>query len=363
MSSFDAYGPPGPQPQEPHGPLPPGSPAFAGGTPWFPPPRPGIVPLAPLRLSDYVNATIALVRTHPLPLLALGAAAGVLAGLFATLLSGVVTDTLAMYGDFDYGGFGYGGYGGLRASSLVVRIALLVVIIFPLNVALLGLYAGVGVAAGRGSMGQVASVADVRQALRAVMGPLLALSGLYLAVQAVLVPASVAIVLIPAARMTELANYDDPDPAQLFSAIGIFLLALFVITFASVPFGYVTARLGPAVTVLVLERQADGSRMGCVAALKRSWQLTKGHGWRLFGITMLFSLMLGIASSLVTLPFSFLAFIPSIVISTFFSGLSTAVVATLIIPIEACVPAIAYLDMRLRKENLGAQIAHHVGLA
>lgn len=354
MSSHDAPYPPNPpRPQPyPHPAYPhPGVPSFAGHGPWSLPPKPGIVPLAPLRLGDYVNATIALIAKHLLVLLALGAITGVLVGVFTALTTAVIMQATAVSE----------GYGAGLVGLILLSFALLVATL-AMNFAFLALYVGVGVIAGRGSLGQVASGADVARVIRSVLNPLLVLSVLYLIVEVILGVAVMAITLLPIFGVIGMNDVDNFSPPVLVGLFVSLFVALIVVPLLSIPLAYLAARLAPALVALALERQANGAPLGAIAALRRSWQLTQGNGWRLLGITLLYGLVLGTASTLVTIPLNFLAVVPSVAVSTTISGLSGAVAAILIIPIKACVPAIAYLDMRLRKEDLGAQIARQVGL-
>jgi hypothetical protein len=81
------------------------------------------------------------------------------------------------------------------------------------------------------------------------------------------------------------------------------------------------------------------------AALRRSWNLVRGHGWHVFGTIIVAALLNGIVSSLLSAPFGDDWAAQSIV---------GAVVAAITMPYMALVGVFIYLDMRVRKERYTA---------
>ncbi|WP_052591392.1 glycerophosphoryl diester phosphodiesterase membrane domain-containing protein [Luteipulveratus mongoliensis] len=105
---------------------------------------------------------------------------------------------------------------------------------------------------------------------------------------------------------------------------------------------------------VVLEKQ------GPIKALKRSWALTQGQWWRVFGISLLAQLAAGVLSSIVIAPFALLLgfqnlsdpeALPSV---GFLVGMQlvSLVVSTFTAPFIAGVTGLLYLDQRIRKEAL-----------
>jgi hypothetical protein len=80
-------------------------------------------------------------------------------------------------------------------------------------------------------------------------------------------------------------------------------------------------------------------------ALRRSWDLVRGHGWHVFGTIIVAALLNGVVSSLLTAPFGDNWAARSIV---------GAVVAAITMPYMALVGVFIYLDMRVRKERYTA---------
>jgi hypothetical protein len=105
---------------------------------------------------------------------------------------------------------------------------------------------------------------------------------------------------------------------------------------------------------------------GPLTALKRSWRLTKGQFWRIFGIRFLAAIALAIVSAIITFPISAAvdALIGSagagggdrIVWGVVASALGTIVAGILTTPFSAGVDALLYIDQRMRKEGLDVQL-------
>ncbi|MFN3334708.1 MAG: glycerophosphoryl diester phosphodiesterase membrane domain-containing protein, partial [Caldilinea sp.] len=137
------------------------------------------------------------------------------------------------------------------------------------------------------------------------------------------------------------------------AAVGaaILLIALiFVMTFLLLlPFAYLSARWLVAPVVVLVER------CGPTGALKRSWRLTEGSFWRLFGLLVLLVILNGVVLGL---PLTLLQFL-TLAVSTpqlmgVLNGVLTGVsylVSILWYPFMALTLLLVYYDLRVRKEN------------
>jgi hypothetical protein len=116
-------------------------------------------------------------------------------------------------------------------------------------------------------------------------------------------------------------------------------------------------RLSVTLPAVVLERISP------IPAIKRSWQLTYGSFWRLFGILALTWIIVTVASEVMTIPFNVVgALIGGGSASPFAAGTSVAALivgaigtilaATVTRPISAGVNVLLYLDLRMRREGL-----------
>jgi hypothetical protein len=81
------------------------------------------------------------------------------------------------------------------------------------------------------------------------------------------------------------------------------------------------------------------------AALRRSWNLVRGHGWHVFGTIIVAVLLDGIVSSILTAPFGD---------DWAARSIAEAVVSAITMPYVALVGVFIYLDMRVRKERYTA---------
>lgn len=148
-----------------------------------------------------------------------------------------------------------------------------------------------------------------------------------------------------------------PNPAVILL---ILLLAIILIPGFFVVLFWVQARFSVVELPLAIEDNVDG-----VSTISRSWQLTKGHVWRIIGILFV--------SGLITIPIQ-LPFIiansviqsnlepltknnPSYVLLSFFISLIINLLsATLVVPFGQAIKAVIYYDLRSRREGLGLQL-------
>jgi hypothetical protein len=121
----------------------------------------------------------------------------------------------------------------------------------------------------------------------------------------------------------------------------------------------VWVRLSLTMPAMVLEQVSP------VAAIRRSWQLSRGSFWRLFGIRALTFIIVTVAAYVLTIPFAIGAVMIGGGSLNPFGAAATASLTALIIvaiggivaatvtrPISAGVNALLYLDLRMRREGL-----------
>ncbi|MGP3981903.1 hypothetical protein [Streptomyces sp. KR80] len=151
----------------------------------------------------------------------------------------------------------------------------------------------------------------------------------------------------------------------------IAMVTIMAIFFLTVPLGmFVYIRLSLAPTAAALEKQSP------VAALRRSWGLVAGSWWRVFGITVLASLIASAVSQFVQMPFAMAGMFsvpladvgpegPSFAVLGGVMGLALlgALLGTaLTIPFGHIVTALLYVDLRIRRESLDLSLAAAAGL-
>ena len=136
-----------------------------------------------------------------------------------------------------------------------------------------------------------------------------------------------------------------------YFALVLILLLSFVALI--IPFFYMAVRLSMTFPALVCEKA------GPFAAIRRSWQLTRGNWWRVFGtllVVVLLMLVLSIALGLV---------LGGVLLSSeslgelAFAALATLVdvlIAAVTFPLWAAILTVMYYDLRVRNEGFDLQL-------
>jgi len=333
-------------------PPPEGVPQWQGAPQWQqqawgppPPPRPGIVSLRPLLLGDILNGAFGYIRGNPKTVLGLAALLSAVIALLPSLGAGsLLNDFDRLTAQVESGAspddllpFSNGTLGLLAAGMLVQFVggALLSgVLATVIGMAVLGRRLGIREA--------LAAVAPRIGAVLGVAG-LLALLGL--AWMALLAGVLVGGILIIAAS---------PDAAPL--GVGLILLGWLALG-ALAAWIYVRTSLAMPVTVL--------ERVGAGRALARSWRLTRGSWWRVFGILLLTALITSLVANVLATPFSIIG----AVVMVLMEGTTLASVlygATIFIgavlggaitsPFASGVTGLLYVDLRMRREGLDLRL-------
>ncbi|WP_045729758.1 glycerophosphoryl diester phosphodiesterase membrane domain-containing protein [Pseudarthrobacter chlorophenolicus] len=122
-----------------------------------------------------------------------------------------------------------------------------------------------------------------------------------------------------------------------------------------------------AIKVMVAPAAVVIEEVGPIAALRRSWQLTRGNWWRIFGMTLVVSLLVGVISQVVMIPVSLLTSFLGTVVSPHGGsgqdagmavavGIATAVLGALVgalgYAFQTSVMSLLYMDLRMRKDGL-----------
>jgi hypothetical protein len=138
-------------------------------------------------------------------------------------------------------------------------------------------------------------------------------------------------------------------------SVGYVLAALFVSGVTLLFSLWLVYKLIFAPIVLVLEG------LGPKQAIKRSWTITKGCWWRVFGISTLTQFILGAVSQIVALP--------TVIIGTLLTTASGSLLGIMVMelgsvlglifttPFTTAVTVLLYIDRRMRTEGLDIQLA------
>jgi hypothetical protein len=144
-------------------------------------------------------------------------------------------------------------------------------------------------------------------------------------------------------------------------AAPILLLVLAVLV-AVLLYLWLWTRLAFVTAVIVLEGR------GVISAFARSWQLTSGTAfWRIFGIRLLTSILVGFAANIITLPLTMLGLAVVFAVGdendifmwqAVLTGIATLISGALTTPFSAGVDALMAIDQRIRREGLDVQLIH-----
>ncbi|MGW0801755.1 glycerophosphoryl diester phosphodiesterase membrane domain-containing protein [Nonomuraea sp. NPDC002799] len=305
----------------------------------MPPPalRPGIIPLRPLGLGDMLDGTIKLIRSNPKAVLGLSAVAALLASVPVAVgqaflldaMGGVFADPTSTPDDLTsvYGLAAQ--YGGALVSYAVQFV------VVTMLTGVLTRILGRAVFGGNLTAGE---------AWRLVKGRVPALFGVVgLMAVLLLVPVILFVLIIVAISLNSSSN-------TIGWTLG--LTVVFLLAYVAY-YLFLRTRFAFASPVVVLEGR------GPIEAMRRSWHLVSGDFWRVFGILLLTSLLVGLVAGVLSVPFTlagtmFGMFSAGSMVTTVVSAVLIAIGGTLsamfTYPFEAGVSGLLYADRRMRSE-------------
>lgn len=326
----------------------------APGTPegWTPPPKPGLIPLRPLGFGTLLGAPFQVLRRNPKATFGSGliiqAAIVVVTVLFfAGLAAFVLGRSLNAVGD-DADVIAAGNV----AIGIIGTIVVLAVSLFA-SALLQGILV---VEVARGTLGEKRRLGELWKAAFKRVLPL-ALWLLILVAASLIGLAIIIGIIVLGAISGSGGGVVAAVLVSLFLGLGFLVLGAWL--------GTKTAMVP---SIIVLERK------GVVAAIRRSWSLTRGYFWRTLGTILLVYVILYVASQILSTPFSLLiGIVPSlidptgtgsgivaiIVLYVVFIAFTTAVSAITSV-VQAAVVAVIYIDLRMRKEGLDIELTRFV---
>lgn len=292
-------------------------------------PKPGVIPLRPIVLSEIIDGAITTIRRYPALMLGLTAIIVTISeviSLLATLpLLSLDVDPFdpASVDAIDDAAFA-GALGAQAITGVLTGLAGLI---------LTGVLTAV---VGKAVLGQHTSFREVWAAVKPSVARLIGLAVLLM---------SVLIVGLIAIMATFFVH----------PLLGVLVL---VVGFAAALWLYVALAL--AVPALVLERAT------VMGALRRSYALVKGSWWRVFGILLVVLLIVVVLSTILQIPF-FLAGMfageatGSLLVATVLGSIGAILASLLVYPVGAATVALLYTDQRMRREGLDIELARRAG--
>ena len=309
-------------------------------------PRPGIIALRPLAFGDLLGGCFAAFRRHWRVLLLLSGCVAVIAQAATTAFSRFGVSSTA---SFTLPSTSTANTALLLHQEVQLLRNLLPVLSATLPITAFTSVLGAALVApviSRAVLGKNSPLAEVWPEIRRQVP-----RSLGLAATVTVLLSLIAAVFIAPAVAADLSGATDST---------VFALALLAIPGGIlVLWCYISLNLaGPA---LVLERQS------LRPALSRSLRLVRGAWWRIFGVTLLVSVLVDIATGLLISPtiIADLALSSSNSNSTadlVLTGVVGALSSTLTIPITSGFSVLLYIDQRIRREALDVELAVAAGV-
>ena len=220
------------------------------------------------------------------------------------------------------------------------------------------------VAVSRSVLGRVASSKEVWERTKSKFLPLIGLNIITSIISGLMMIIGIAVFFALLAGVASTAKTD----REFLQDLSIVLVGLFILMVISTLVGsYLSIKFSVASPAMVLEN------LGVFAAIGRSWSLTRGNFWRLFGINILTAIITsivagifgGIAGALGAIFVVVGSSSPEDVIASLNTTyILTMVMSTiaqlLILPFTSSVNALLYIDLRMRKEGLDVELRNAV---
>jgi len=311
---------------------------------WSTAPEPGGVPLRPLALGDILNGSVTLARRSPAATFGLAAIVATIFGVGTTVVQDIydrriATDEALLRNGQSLPQQQVTHLVGSFYLTLLPTLLLLVVLAVVAHAVLTGMLSG---PFGKGVFGRTTSLAAAWQAGRFSVVVAATLLLLVIGI-GVLLPLAVAVVVLALAHLAPVAIL-----LGILGGIGTAVVEVLL-----------WVRLSLTMPAVVLERISP------VGAIKRSWRLTRGSFWRLFGILLLTLLIVIVAGYVLALPFAiigsivgggslniFAAPVTTPLTTLIIGAVGSIVAATVTRPIGAGVNVLLYVDLRMRREGL-----------
>jgi len=339
----------------------PGYPGYGGYTSALAP-KPSIIPLRPLSIGEILGGAFESLRANPkamfVPSLVVMSVVGLLsAGSFALFLSRLglpnLTSGKVELSDADLDKIG------ASLVGLLVQLGVTSVLSMMATSIIIGLLI---VTVSRTILGRKASLGDVWQRTRprvwALIGQTLLIELILAVITAVF--AAVAVGIGWALLGNVIANGAAEDSAG--TIILAILAILAVIAVLGLAIFALMCKLCLAPAALVLEN------IGVMEGISRSWTLTRGYFWRIFGIRLLSFIIVFFASQIVSQGVSIvmqglLYAAPDMTLAILVaSTLLSSLVQAAILPFDSAVVALMYTDLRMRSEGLDVELRHAAGV-
>jgi hypothetical protein len=294
--------------------------AYPPPPPLYHAPKPGVIPLRPLGLSEILDGAITTMRTYPKQMLGVSAIVSTIANLLTTgVLLVIINGTNLLYAELPQRA--------TEADIAVENLRITLILAAPSLVitilARMFLSGLLTIVIGKAVLGQPVSTGEAWRHIRPRFGALIGVSLLY----TLMVWVAVFAFVIP----------------------GVWLYVMFSL----------------ASTALILEGAKVGRSFG------RSRLLVRGAWWRTFGILLLAALIAGILNYIIQIPFNLIGGglnaitgtgpQPDIAVVLLLTAIGAIIAETFTLPFSSGVTTLLYVDRRMRREGMDIELARQAG--
>lgn len=319
--------------------------------------KPGIIPLRPLSIGDIYQGAFAAIKTNTRTMFGFTAAllGVVLVISIATnyaIINLVLPNYLSPNSPYATAFISLSGSFSQLGGSLLQVLA---------TVLLSGL---IVVAVSRSVLGRVASSKEVWERTKSKFLPLIGLNIITSIISGLMMIIGIVVFFVLLASAASTAETE----TELFQNLGISLVGLLILmVISALVSSYLSIKFSVASPAMVLEN------LGVFAAIGRSWSLTRGNFWRLFGINILTAIITfmvagifgGIAEALGAIFIVVGSSSPEDMIASLNTTyilimVMSTIAQLLILPFTSSVNALLYIDLRMRKEGLDVELRNAV---
>lgn len=319
--------------------------------------KPGIIPLRPLSIGDIYQGAFAAIKTNARTMFGFTAALlGVVLVISIATNYAIINLVLPNYlsPSSPYAAV----FTSLSGSFSQLGGTLLQVLA---TVLLSGL---IVVAVSRSVLGRVASSKEVWERTKSKFLPLIGLNIITSIISGLMMIIGIVVFFVLLASTASTAKTD----REFLQDLGVSLVGLLILmVISALVSSYLSIKFSVASPAMVLEN------LGVFAAIGRSWSLTRGNFWRLFGINILTAIItsmvagifVGIADALGAIFIVVGSSSPEDVIASLNTTyilimVMSTIAHLLILPFTSSVNALLYIDLRMRKEGLDVELRNAV---
>jgi len=319
--------------------------------------KPGIIPLRPLSIGDIYQGAFAAIKTNARTMFGFTAALlGVALVISVGINYAIINLALPSYinADSPYASALGGAFGAFSQLGGTLLQGLATVLLSGLIV----------VAVSRSVLGRVASSKEVWERTKSKFLPLIGLNIITSIISGLMMIIGIVVFFVLLASAASTAKTD----REFLQDLGVSLVGLLILmVISALVSSYLSIKFSVASPAMVLEN------LGVFAAIGRSWSLTRGNFWRLFGINILTAIItfmvagifVGIADALGAIFIVVGSSSPEDVIASLNTTyilimVMSTIAQLLILPFTSSVNALLYIDLRMRKEGLDVELRNAV---